>query len=294
FALQFRKPTKFYRSLQMNFNEWSYWNTAGMQQQNGLNTNWHLNAPNNWFYNAGITVNGLGTPIDDRAARGGPAVRRSLSYYPWVGFNWDDRAAVAPGLYFNFGSWDEGRSWFSDISPSVDMKPSSATQVSVGMDFYRQGENTQYYGTFSDVAGTHYTFAHLDQSQLSLSTRVSYTMTPTLTLQVYAQPFVTKGTYSDIRELSATPRADAYDDRFQSFTPPAGSDAGFNFKQFRSNTVVRWEFRPGSTLFAVWTHGRTGFNSVEGNKSWGNEYDDLFALHPENTFLVKLAYWLSR
>ena len=294
FALQFRKPTKVYRSLQMNFNEWSYWNTAGMSTENGVNTNWHLNGRNNWWYHAGGSINGLGAAMDDRASRGGPAVRRSPSYFPWFGFNWDDRARVAPFLFFNFGSWDEGKSDYFDVNGGFDIRPSSAVQVSLGWDYTKNDDNTQFYDTFVDALGTHYTFAHLHQNTVSLSTRVSYTLTPTLSLQVYAQPFITKGTYSEVRELSATPRAASYDARYLPFTPPAGSNAGLNYKQLRSNTVVRWEYRPGSTLFVVWTHGREAFVPAAGTKGWSDEYSDLFALHPDNTFLVKLAYWLSR
>jgi hypothetical protein len=123
---------------------------------------------------------------------------------------------------------------------------------------------------------------------------MSYAMTPTLTLQLYAQPFVSKGRYSDLRELSATPRAEDYDARYQPFVPPNGLGPGFNFKQLRSNTVLRWEYRPGSTLFVVWTHGRESFVPRPGAKNWREEYSELFALHPDNTFLVKVAYWLSR
>jgi hypothetical protein len=97
-----------------------------------------------------------------------------------------------------------------------------------------------------------------------------------------------------VRELSATPRARAYEDRYQPYVAPAGTPMGFNTKSLRSNTVIRWEFRPGSTVFAVWTHGREGYETVAGNRSFGAEYDDLFALHPDNTFLVKVAYWLNR
>ena len=119
-------------------------------------------------------------------------------------------------------------------------------------------------------------------------------MTPALTLQVYASPFITKGTFSNVRETSATPRAADYEDRYQPYTPPPGTSLGFNFMQMRSNTVLRWEYRPGSTLFVVWTHGRDAFDGIEGSRSWSEEYDHLFSRHPDNTFLVKLAYWLSR
>ncbi len=63
--------------------------------------------------------------------------------------------------------------------------------------------------------------------------------------------------------------------------------------QVRSNSVVRWEFRPGSTLFAVWTHGRDGYDTSFTPRSWRDEYNNLLALHPSNTFLLKLAYWLD-
>ena len=119
-------------------------------------------------------------------------------------------------------------------------------------------------------------------------------MTPDLTLQVYAQPFLARGDYSDVRELSATPRADRYEDRYQPYAPPAGTPMGFNRKSLRSNTVVRWEFRPGSSMFAVWTHGRDHYATTAGARSLGQEYDHLFELHPDNTFLVKIAYWLGR
>src|SRR3989449_10984457 len=83
--------------------------------------------------------------------------------------------------------------------------------------------------------------------------RSDYIVTRDLPVQIYAQPFVSKGTYSSVREL-ATPRAAAYDDRYQPYA--VGTPGGFNFKQFRSNLVLRWEYRPGSTLFLVWNQGR--------------------------------------
>ena len=295
FALQFRKPTKVYRSFQMNFNEWNDWTIRGLMTETGFNTNSHMNLQNNWWVHAGGTVSGIaGQSVCDRCSRGGPAVRRSQAIYPWFGFNWDDRSRIAPYLFLNLGRGDEGKTHFVGYNTGADFRPSSAVQMSVGVDVNMSDDDNQWYGNFDDAAGTHYSFAHLKQETYSLSTRLSYTMSPALTLQLYAQPFVTKGTYSNVRELSATPRAPSYDQRYVPFSPPPGSDVGFNFKQLRSNTVVRWEYRPGSTMFVVWTHGRQSFLPSAGGKSWRQEYDDLFGLHPDNTFLIKLAYWLSR
>jgi len=126
-----------------------------------------------------------------------------------------------------------------------------------------------------------------------MSTRVSYTMTPTLTFEFYGQPFVSTGEYSNVREV-VNASADHYADRFAAYTPPPGDDMSFKYTQLRTNSVVRWEFRPGSTLFVVWAHGRDGSGTENMNQSWTQDYRDLFSLHPDNTFLVKLAYWLNR
>ena len=292
-ALQYRKPTSWYRSLQMNFNEWNDWTTGGMMTETAFNTNWHLNAKNNWWWHAGGTINGLAGALCDLCARGGPALRRSTGLYPWFGFNWDDRARVAPSFFVNLGRSDGGRSWYVSQSVSADIRPSSAVQLSAGLDYERSANDGQFFGKVIDGVGvSHYTFAHLEQKTVSFSTRASYTMSPVLTLQVYAAPFMTRGTYSNVRELSATPRATDYDARYQPY--PTANPGGFNVKEMRSNTVLRWEYRPGSTMFVVWAHGREFFDNKEGTQSWNDEFDQLFKQHPDNTFLIKVAYWLSR
>ena len=108
---------------------------------------------------------------------------------------------------------------------------------------------------------------------------------------MYAQPFVSKGTYSNVRELAA-PRAADYDARY---TPYAGATpGGFNFKQFNSNMVLRWEYRPGSALFVVWQQGRQpDVQPAMGTQGFWKDIGDLFDAHPNNTFLVKASYWLN-
>jgi hypothetical protein len=144
--------------------------------------------------------------------------------------------------------------------------------------------------------GTHYTFAHLDQKTTSVSARMNYTFTPTASIQAYLAPFVSKGTYSNVRQLSSTPRADEYEDRYAVYVNPAvtNNPGGFNFKAFQSNLVYRWEYRPGSTLFVVWNQGRQGFAGAQGVEDFGGDLRELMKLHPSNVFLVKLSYWLNR
>jgi hypothetical protein len=127
-----------------------------------------------------------------------------------------------------------------------------------------------------------------------MSARISYALTPDLTFEFYGQPFVATGLYTNVREVSATPNAAAYAARYQPYAPPAGTDTSFKSTALRSNTVVRWEYRPGSTLYLVWTHGRGNDTNQYSTEPWTLEYRDLFKLHPDNTFLIKLAYWINR
>jgi hypothetical protein len=195
----------------------------------------------------------------------------------------------------NLSFGDEGKSRNSSLSPYINFRLSPRLQVNVGSGFSRNRNNTQWFGNFTDASNvTHYTFAHLNQRTVSMNTRVNFTMTPELTFEFYGEPFVATGTYSDIREVSATPDAARYDDRFQAYTPPTSVQTSFKVRQLRTNAVVRWEYRPGSTLFVVWAHGRQDASDTNPRQSWTRDYRDLFGLHPDNTFLVKVAYWLNR
>jgi hypothetical protein len=294
-ALQFRNAHWFYRNAQFNVNHWERWTNAGLRLENASNTNWHITLQNNWSVHAGATIAQVGEVYCDRCTRGGPAARVSPQLYPWFGFNGDDRKPVIPSFFVNLWTGDGGRSHSVNLSPGADLHFSTRLLISLGASWTHNVDNSQWYGNFTDSAlVTHYTFAHLDQRLMSLTARFTYTATPDLTLEFYAQPFVTTGTYADVRQLSATPRAAAYDERFAPYIPPPGSSTGFAFRQLRSNTVVRWEYRPGSTLFVVWQHGRQDFSDGADTRSWNAEYQDLFGLHPDNTFLLKFAYWLNR
>ncbi|MEO7457257.1 MAG: DUF5916 domain-containing protein [Gemmatimonadaceae bacterium] len=292
--LGWRKPTRLYRSATANFNAWGFWTINGLQTERAVNSNWHLNLANNMWLHAGATHSRLGETYCDNCARGGPAVRRSPQLTGFVGWQGDDRGHFVPGVFFNFGRSDDGRGGYTDINPTLTIIPMSQLQLELSADFFRNRDNTQWLGNFADASGvTHYAFARLVQDQRSVGIRASYTATPTLSLQLYAAPFVSRGEYSAVRELSATPRASSYDARYATYAPPAGTSMGFDVLQLRSTSVARWEFRPGSTVFAVWTHGRDGFDPHFRERGFRDEYNDLFALHPVNTFLVKLAYWLN-
>jgi hypothetical protein len=294
--LAFREPNAVFRELRWNFNNWNHWSIEGLPTERAFNTNVHTQLNNRWWLHAGATLGQIGATYCDRCARGGPAIRQDPYLAPWIGIEGDDRNAVVPVLWVNYMRGDQGRSRTLSLEPEVEFKVSSRFTTTLSARWETNRNDVQYFGTFTDPVGVdHYTFAHLEQETLSLTWRLGYTFTPNTTLQVYASPFVSKGTYSDVREIGE-PRAEEYDARYQPYDDLAiaADPGGFNVQEFRSNVVFRWEYRPGSTLFLVWSQGREGAADIEGDKSFGGDFGDLFDRRPDNTFLVKVSYWFAR
>lgn len=295
--LAWRTPNKAFLQLRWNFNNWNYWNIDGLPTERAFNTNVHTQFRNNWWFHMGSTLGQVGETYCDRCARGGPAIRQDPYLSPWAGIEGDNRKKFVPFFWVNGFVGDRGHSWRYSVEPELSAKISSRFTTSLSTRYEHRVSDLQYYGTFTDTTTdrTSFTFANLDQHTLSMTWRLAYTFTPTTTLQVYASPFITKGTYSSLRELDR-PRARVYEDRYQPYTnEEIGDDpGGINFKEFRSNVVFRWEYRPGSTLFLVWSQGRQDFQRQEGDRNFGGDLKDLFNQRADDTFLVKVSYWFAR
>ena len=291
-----RHKRALYQRFQWNFNWWQYWTTRGLPTEAAFNTNLHVTLNNNMSVHFGGTYGQLGSTYCDRCARGGPALRQDPYLAPWAGISGDDRKPLVPYMWVNYVVADAGHSHSLNLSPELDFRVSSRFSSVLSLNWTKNTNDVQWYGNITDNLGaTHYTFARLAQTTVGLVLRFNYTFTPTMSLQVYAQPFDSKGTYTNVRQLSATPRASSYDQRFAAYgdTAVTNNPGGFNYKQFASNVVFRWEYKPGSTLFLVWSQGRQGVVGQEGNGNFQTDMRDLFALHPLNTFLVKVSYWLN-
>jgi hypothetical protein len=293
-ALTFRTPRWIYNSVQVNGNHWQTWNTSGRRIESAVNANTHVTFRNNWTAHLGGTVDNVFDTYCDRCTRGGPAVRQSRGLYPWFGVNGDSRRIVVPNLFVNLARGDEGRSHGVSLSPSVDLHVSTRLQASVGANISNDHNDVQWYDNITDGSGqTHYTFAHLDQRTVAMNVRLNYTATPDLTFEFYGEPFTTTGRYSNFREVSDEPGAARFTDRYMPYDMPENATRGFNVSQLRTNTVARWEYRPGSTLFVVWAHGRSEDVNHESQDSWSADYRHLLELHPDNTFLIKFAWWFD-
>lgn len=300
YAVQINEPSKYYRRAFLNFNTTNSWSTEGLPTQFALNTNWHVELPNTHWLHWGVSGDLPGT-FDDRGARGGVAFGRAATFEMFAGWEGDRRPWYTPVVFAGMWRGDEWASRGGWAEAGLQFRFGSAFNGSLGLNGSRSLNDSQWFDNFGDVASdtAHVTFAQLNQWTVGITTRFNYTMSPTLSLQVYAQPFASVGDYSEWKELTDTPRAARYAERFQPFDAVGSIGAssndpgGVNFKQLRTNTVLRWEYRPGSILFLVWQQGRDAFAEDPTRFSFGRDFGDLVSLHPNNTFLLKMSYWFN-
>ena len=292
-SYQSLRPRGFVRQTYNQVSTEQHWTMGGLSQ--GLRVQGHFSAEFTNFWGGAVTgsVTDVGLTHCVACARGGPATRQSPKYDLQLDLVGDKRQALVPSFTLAGGIGDEGHSSGWLAASSVELRVASRFSLSVGPSFNHRVDDLQWIGNFGALLSdtTHYTFARLDQRTLSLTTRLNWTASPNLSFQFYGQPFVSTGAFRDWREV-ADPRARAYGERYR---PYGGGQEpeGFNFKQFNSNAVMRWEYRPGSALFVVWQQGRLQDDRNPGSFQLARDYRDLFRAHPDNTLLVKLSYWLN-
>ncbi|HEX8674884.1 MAG TPA: DUF5916 domain-containing protein [Longimicrobium sp.] len=277
------------------------------------------------FWSAGGNLGYRPWTSDDRLTRGGPLSRnpgrREIS--GWV--ETDARKRVSFGANTGYVRRDAGGSsrW---AGLSMSYRPSSAIRLRLSPNIENEFGTAQYVRTVDDALATEtfgrrYVFADLDQTTVSMETRLDWTFTSRLSLQLFAQPFVAVGDYSGFKELE---RPGSYDfgvygrdggtiSRGASCSNPSGAgtsylvdpdgagaascfsfgERDFNSRSLRGNAVLRWEYRPGSALFFVWQQQRDGFDAV-GDLDFGRDAGEVFRAPASNVFVVKATYWLGR
>ena len=249
--------------------------------------NAHASFTNNWATGGGVTKEV--DSFDDRATRGGPGAYYNGILSVWSYINSDDRKRLSFETFFGGGRAGFGPHFF-DVSPSLTYRPASSVSISGGLRFNKQNDDSQWVENVDGAdSKTHYVFAHLAQRTVALTTRVNYTMSPTLSLQIYAEPFVSAGEYTGYKELM-NGRSKDWTARYAPYA--YGGDADFNFRSFRTTNVLRWEYRPGSALFAVWQQGREENASI-GTFRFNRDFRGVFAAPASNVFLLKFSYWLN-
>jgi hypothetical protein len=291
FQIRSNKVTKWFRQRAINFNQWTSWDFDGDLQYGGANVNANATLINNWQMGIGYRRSFPAHGFDDRLTRGGPGVLVEQDGEQWFWLYSDGRRKFSAGVEGDWGSDGHNSSWQSWYL-STTVRPVPAVMFSLGVQINPSHQDSQWVNNLTD-AKTHYVFAHIDQQTVNITGRFNYTITPNLSVQLYAQPFVSAGAYNSFKEVS-DPRNETYENRYQPFaySPDLYGNPDFNVKSFRTTNVLRWEYKPGSALFVVWQQARANF-AVPGGFDFGRDIHGIFGVPPQNVFLVKLSYWLN-
>jgi len=227
--------------------------------------------------------------MSDRLTRGGPLAKTPAGWSAEAGITSDDRKTFFFELYLDAGGSSDG-SYSRSLSLSLNARPASNLELSIGPYYQRSHEYSQYLTAFADPSATatfgrRYLFAELEQHTFELSTRVDWTLNSKLSLQLYLQPFIAAGDYHDVHALVAA--------RTRDYEPYvyAGPEPDFNFRSLRGSAVVRWEFRPGSALYVAWNENRAGVDP-RGDFDLGRDLRAIPNQPSHDVFIVKISYWL--
>ena len=294
----------------------SGWNLDGDRTFSFLSSN--VNGQLTSFYGGNLNLNVNLRATDDRGTRGGPVMESPAQWFVGSYLYSDQRKPVSANVFVG-GNRDELGSWWFNVQPGVGLRPSSSVSVEVGPEVTSSHSERQYVGTFDAPGldatfGRRYVFGVLDQTTLALVARADWTFTPTLSLQTFARPFVSRGRYTAFRQLTEPGQLDlpVYGDGFGAVEAQSdaegtltgytltGADGGtaelgnpnFTVRALQGNAVLRWEYRPGSALFFVWQQQRSGF-APDGRLQFDRDVTGLFSDEVTNVFLVKLSYWLG-
>ena len=314
--VQGNRPRRFSRSRSFWVAKSWTWNYGREMQSDNVN----LQARNNFmnYWSVGVNAGYGRRVLDDRLTRGGPSAENPAGGFWNLQGNTDSRKLLSVSGNYN-KNWRESGGWSRNASLSFNFKPSPRLTVSTGPQWNRNRQIAQYVtavtdATATDTFGGRYVFGLLQQSQLTMTTRVSMIVTPTVSVQVFAQPLLAVGDYRDFKELARPRTYDfahygvtagtiAYDRVARTYAvDPDGTgaapeftfnDPDFNFKSLRLNAVFRWEMKPGSALYAVWTRQQVELSNP-GVFVPGRDARALFGAGGDDVFLVKMAYWLGR
>jgi hypothetical protein len=314
------KPTSWYRSIYSIAGGQTQTNYEGDRTAKQLHAYFSETTPQFWYVST-FYIHRFST-IDDRQLRGGPAIKVPTSHFietdvttdsrhvvtanAGVSYYWDDKGGVSPYAYLN-----------------ASYRPVSNVSVSFGPSWNPSRNYAQYVTAISDSTatgfyGTRYVVSNLEQRTLGLDTRLNVTFSPTMSLQLYVQPFFASGNYYDFKEYLTTRTTETAVYGKDRGTITSTRDAGgmvtqyaidpdgiggakpftignpnFSQQSLRGNAVFRWEYRPGSVLYVAWTHSRFA-DSAFGDLDLQRDRSALLATRPDNIFLVKASWWLAR
>lgn len=303
------KPVSIFRTYTIEVQQINNWDFSGQYLNSNYLTNIYAEFKNKWgVFNALEYWNGS---LDNRILRGGNAMLIPSKWIETLYLRSNQSKKVSMNFITTASFSGEHSGNLNDYSAGISVRPVNTLLLSMNLNYSKNMDKLQYVDTKSCNASNRFILGQLNQETVGLTFRADYNISPEISLQYYGSPFATQGSYSDFKVITNS-RAKVYNDRFRlinksmllagdQFMVDENSDntvdysfkkPDFNFNQFRSNMVFRWEYRPGSQIFLVWSNERTDYLNP-GNESLHSAASRLANTAQNNIFLIKFNYWFS-
>ena len=305
------KPTKVFKYLSLNASQWQSRDFALNYNGFGLNTNGWGQFNNYWSVWAGYNYNFEGRSTS--YLRGGPSFWTPASNNYWIGFETDERKAWIFSANYSAGNSINNSFHRNNYNLNFSYRPIDALKLSLSPSISERIDKLQYVTEVEYGDEIRYILGKIDQKTLRLEFRVDLSLTPTLSIQYFGQPFISFGEYSDFKYVT-DPDATNFADRFANFSPNQISfsskndeysidenndgvtdynigNPNFDVKVLLSNFVIRWEYKPGSALYFVWSQTRDPNDNY--TPAYNYDMGKIFKLPPTDIFMVKFSYRFS-
>lgn len=242
--------------------------------------------------------------IDTRQLRGGDALRKDPHSIVGLLLSTDATKKLSGGIGFDQMWADNNTSNSTDYKLNFQIKFSNRFTVTSNTYFEKLTDNDQFVPSPTlNIAG------RINRKTLYTTLRAEYFVTPELSLQYYGSPYSSVGKFSKIYKVADSKAKDPdrryselkylWGDQENQYYREQGSSTiwtiskpDFNFQEFRSNFVLRWEYKAGSTLYFVWSHNRSSYES-EYNSAIFKSFDNLSKVTGNNALMIKFSYWFS-
>jgi len=301
-------PVNIFRSQRYSAVQYQEFDFDWRNLSRGYELNSNMEFKNFWYFGSGVSYYSRNASNAD--LRGGPTLVYPGNFSSWLFLNTDRRKKFQVSVNPSWTWGNENYLRTSDLSLSFTYRPVNALNISISPSFSKNKSQVQYVTTGSVADEARYVVGEIDQTTMRVSFRMTYMITPNLSLQYWGQPFGTTGKYADYKYItdgSAAQYAQRFvpipasslsynndgmyqvDENNDGITDLTFAKPDFNFGQFRSNMVMRWEYIPGSTFFLVWTQEVNGeFHDQPGPIN--EKYNFDFPERGHNIFLLKYTY----
>jgi hypothetical protein len=303
------QPVSIFNTCEISLEQFNSWNFNGQYLGSGAHLSFFSQFKNKWGFSTNLIYHSRS--LDTKILRGGYDMILPHRITTFGTLTSDPSKKLTASLGYSYESAGNNSAVNYQFQPGITYRPVTNLKIGLTADYMDNHDKLQYVTANYDLPGNRYILGTIDQKTLGLTFRIDLNLTPELSIQYYGSPFVSRGSYSQLKYITDSENK-VFGERFTVYPGQVLTDGAyhvydyssgprfdytidnpdFNFHEFRSNLVAKWEYRLGSFVYLVWSSERSG-NTNASKASIGDSYKQLRSIFPNNIFLIKLNYWFS-